>query len=141
MRSEFSRPAQASYDAQLAPRSEQERPVSEIVADLWENTEKLVRQEMQLGMAELDERVAQVKRDLVLKAAGGALLWTGFLAVISALIMLLGKAIDPWLSALVVGVVLLGTGYLFEQRHKPSTRNLLTHDDRKHGHALKEAMK
>ena len=148
-------------DTALRERAPSERPVGEIVSDLWHNTEKLVRQEMQLGLAEIDERVtllkqevdervAQIKRELILKAVGGVLLLGGYLAIVAALILVLAKAIDPWLSAFLVGAVLCGAGYLFEHKFKstdhhdssPSLGNKsLGNKMMDRGHALKEAMK
>jgi len=121
-----------------------ERPVGEIVSDLWENTEKLVRQEMQLGLTELDERVERFKTELILKAVGGVVLLGGFLAIVASMILLLAKAVDPWISALIVGVVTLGAGYLLEQRKlvKDSTPGAsLSQKVMEQGHSFKEAMK
>src|SRR5687768_12336086 len=101
-----------SRRAPYEPMPTGERPVGEIVSDLWENTEKLVRQEMQLGLTELDERVERFKTELILKAVGGVVLLGGFLAIVASMILLLAKAVDPWISALIVGVVTLGAGYL-----------------------------
>jgi hypothetical protein len=126
-------------------KAEPERPVGEIVADLWQNTEKLVRQEMELGLAEIDDRVDYLKRELMLKVTGGVLLLGGYLSMLAAVILLLSKAIDPWLSALIVGAALLGLGYLFEQRLKPGehqeAKTSYTHKLMDQGRSLKEAMK
>jgi len=150
------RPEFGYPDSALRERAPVERPVGEIVTDLWHNTEKLVRQEMQLGLAEIDERVtllkqevddrvAHLKRELILKAVGGVLLLGGYLAMVAALILVLSKAIDPWLSAFLVGAVLLGAGYLFEHNFKSKddhdSRASLGNKMSDRGHALKEAMK
>jgi len=98
-----------------------ERPIAEIVRDLWLNTETLIRQEMQLGLADAEQRaqkfkgelskdVDQLKRELILKAAGGAIAFAGLLSLTAALIMGLAEAIPAWLSALIVGVVIAGVG-------------------------------
>jgi len=154
-RPDFQRPEFGYPDSALRERAPAERPVGEIVTDLWHNTEKLVRQEMQLGLTEIDERVthlkqevddrlAQLKRELILKAVGGVLLLGGYLAMVAALILVLAKAIDPWLSAFLVGAVLVGAGYLFEHRFKskddPDSRSV-GNKMMDRGHALKEAMK
>jgi len=126
------------------PSPQVEKPVGEIVADLWDNTEKLVRQEMQLGLAEIDERVEHLKTELMIKAVGGAVLFGGLLAVVASMILLLAKAVDPWISALIVGVVMLGAGYLLEQRKlvKDSTPGAsLSQKVIEQGHSFKEAMK
>ena len=142
------RPDLSFPETPFTERTQAERPVGEIVSDLWHNTEKLVRQEMELGLAELDDRVEKLKRELMLKAAGAVLLLGGYLAVLASVILVLSKVIDPWLSALIVGAALLGVGYLFEQRFKVVERHpsegpatSLAHKLMNEGRSLKEAMK
>lgn len=101
-----------------ARAGEDTRPLGVIVSELWENTEKLARQELELGLAKVDHRVTEVKRDLIAMTIGGAILYAGILAVMAAIVLLLAKAIDPWLSALIVGVVVSGAGYMLVQRGK-----------------------
>jgi xanthine/uracil permease len=48
--------------------------------------------------------------------AGGALAYAGLLALIAALIIGLGELIPLWLSALIVGLVVVGIGYMLIQR-------------------------
>jgi len=57
-----------------APAENGERPVSEIVKQLWENAEKLARQELALAVAELDQKVDTVKKDVVSATIGGSVL-------------------------------------------------------------------
>jgi hypothetical protein len=98
-----------------------ERPISEIVSNLWLNTETLIRQELQLGLADAEQRaqrfkgelaedVDKIKRELVLKAAGGAIAFVGLLSLTAALVLGLAEAMPAWLSALIVGVVIAGVG-------------------------------
>lgn len=101
-----------------ARTGEDTRPLGVIVSELWENTEKLARQELELGLAKVDRRVTEVKRDLIAMTIGGAIMYAGILAVMAAIVLLLAKAIDPWLSALIVGVVVSGAGYMLLQRGK-----------------------
>jgi len=95
-----------------------ERPVSEIVTELWENTEKLARQEIQLALAELDRKVDGVKKDVLAATIGGSIAYAGVLALVAGLILLLSKAIDPWLAAIIVGVVVSGIGFALIQKGK-----------------------
>lgn len=96
----------------------EERPIGVVVSELWENTEKLVRAEMQLGLAEIDRRVSHIKKDVTLATAGGAVMYAGVLSLVAALVMLLSKALAPWLSALIVGAVVAGAGFVMLQRGK-----------------------
>jgi hypothetical protein len=96
-----------------------ERPIGEIVSDLWLNTETLIRQELQLGLADAEERAqafkAQLKadadvlkRELTLKAIGGAAAFVGVLTLTAAVVLLLANELPAWLSALIVGLVITG---------------------------------
>jgi len=98
-----------------------ERPISEIVSNLWLNTETLIRQELQLALADAELRARefkgelaadadQLKRELVLKAAGGAVLFVGLMSLTAALVIGLAEAVPGWLAALIVGVVIASVG-------------------------------
>jgi hypothetical protein len=103
------------------------RPVGAIVNDLWEKAETLARQEIKLGLTEAEEKVtalkAELKEDvdklkleLFAKLIGGATVFTGVLALGAALILLLSKAVDPWLAALIVGLAIGGLGVALLKR-------------------------
>jgi hypothetical protein len=89
----------------------QERPLTELLVEVWENTERLVRQELRLASAELDVKVQEVKKDLAAGALAGAFMFSALLTLVAALVLLLSEALAPWLSALIVGVLLLVAGY------------------------------
>src|SRR5688572_25806825 len=84
--------------------SSAERPLGELVSELWENSETLVRKEFELALAELDSRVEDAKVGIRNAAAGGAVLYAGMLAIVASLILLLAEVMAPWLAALLVGV-------------------------------------
>jgi hypothetical protein len=88
-----------------------ERPLGELVSELWDNSERLVRQEFQLALAELDDRVDNAKAGLKSAVTGGAVLYAGMLAIVAALILLLSEVMAPWLAAVLVGVVVMGIGF------------------------------
>lgn len=113
--------------APAAPSSE-ERPIGVILTDLWEKAETLLRQEKTLALTEAEEKVRQLKGELAAYALAGAVLFAAGLVLASALVLLLSKAMDPWLAALLVGVVLGGGGYALLQRKSsrgPSPRQLV----------------
>jgi O-antigen ligase len=68
----------------------------------------LVRQEVHLAKAELTEKVTKAGRDVALIAGGGLLAYTGVLALVAALILVLANWMAPWLAALLVGLVFVG---------------------------------
>jgi MFS family permease len=82
-----------------------DRPVSELMKDLSDQTTTLVRQEIELAKAEMAVKGKQV--GIGAGAFGGAAL-VGLYAVgalTAALVLALSTAVDGWLAALIVGVV------------------------------------
>jgi hypothetical protein len=130
--------AHASGDAPRAGDggTADQRSLAEIVADLWQKTETLLRQEMRLGIAEADEKVrtlkqeaegqlAELKIELTAKVLAGGVLFAGLLSLCAALILLLAEAMMPWLAALIVGVVLSAGAAVLLRRKLPKPRALL----------------
>src|SRR4028119_1491900 len=93
-----------------------ERSIGELFAELARETSTLVRQEVQLAKTEMTQKVTSAGKDAGLIGAGGALAYAGLLAVLAAVIIGLGQLIPMWLSALIVGLVVVGIGYLLIQR-------------------------
>jgi len=79
-----------------------ERPIGELVKDLSQQTSTLVRQEIELARAELQQqgKVAGKGVGMLLGAAVAGLLALGALS--AALIALLDKAMATWVAALIV---------------------------------------
>jgi hypothetical protein len=88
-----------------------ERPLGELFSDLTEEIKRLVRDELALFKLEMTKKVSQVGKDIAFLAAGGAILYAGLLTVIASVVFLLGAVIPLWLSALIVGAIVIGTGY------------------------------
>src|SRR3954470_663074 len=89
--------------AHNAPAPDQrERPIGELVKDLASQTSTLVRQEIALAQAELTQKgkIAGRGAGMLAGAAVAALLMLG--ALTAMLIVLLSKAMDTWLAALIV---------------------------------------
>jgi hypothetical protein len=117
------------------PASEEERPITAIVNDLWQNAETLIRQELQLGLAEAQERVEALKSELTgqltrlrsevtVQLLAALVLFAGLLSIVAALILLLAHAVSPWLAALLVGVIIssAGVALLYRSTSLPSSR-------------------
>jgi hypothetical protein len=79
-----------------------ERPIGELVRDLSQQTSTLVRKEIELARAELQQkgRVAGKGAGLLAGAAAAGLLALG--ALTAALIALLDTAMATWVAALIV---------------------------------------
>jgi hypothetical protein len=78
-----------------------ERPIGELVKDLSQQTSTLVRKEIELARAELQERgkVAGKGTGMLAGSAGAGLLGLG--ALTTALICLLDDAMATWIAALI----------------------------------------
>ena len=91
----------------------QERSIGELFGQLTQDLSLLVRQETQLAKTEIQEKISRASRDLVALAAGGIVALIGGFAITAAIILLLVDPVglEPWLAALLVGVLLAGGGY------------------------------
>jgi uncharacterized membrane protein YqjE len=86
-----------------------ERSVGELVQQVSQQTATLVRQEMRLAQIELQEKGKRAGIGAGMFGGAGLVALYGVGAVVAAVIMLVATAIEPWVSALIVGVVLLAT--------------------------------
>lgn len=97
------------------------QPIGHVLSDLWENTEKLLRQELALAKSELDFKAQRFKRELVAAGAGAGLLLAGALALVASVILLLSEVLEPWLAALITSAGALGVGFvLLKKRPSPA---------------------
>jgi Putative Actinobacterial Holin-X, holin superfamily III len=96
----------------------QERSIGELFGQLTQDLSLLVRQETQLAKTEIQEKISRASRDLVALAAGGIVALIGGFAIAAAIILLLVDPVglEPWLAALLVGVLLAGGGYVMLQK-------------------------
>src|SRR5918998_471593 len=94
----------------------EEPSIGELFASLARDTSNLVRQEVELAKTEMTQKVTSLGKDAGMIGAGAALAYAGLLALIAAVILGLGELIPLWLSALIVGLVVVGIGYFLIQR-------------------------
>jgi Putative Actinobacterial Holin-X, holin superfamily III len=85
-------------------------PVRSLLRQLFKDLSTLCRQEMALAKADLSGSLCAARRSIAVLMVGGAVLFGGLLALLSAAILALGAIMPMWLAALVVGmtVVILG---------------------------------
>jgi len=92
-------------------RSTDDRSLGDLFAELSRETSDLVREEVSLAKTELTAKATAIGKDIGFLAAGGAILYAGFLALIAALIVGISQAgLTWWLSALIVGIVVVAIG-------------------------------
>lgn len=86
------------------------RPLGELFAELKQETQTLIKQEMTLVRVELSEKMSKILKDVVSLGVGGVLLYTGALTLVAAIVLGLGQLMPLWVSALLVAIVLLAVG-------------------------------
>jgi uncharacterized membrane protein YqjE len=88
-------------------RTDDDRSVGELVQALTQQTSALVRHEMRLAQAELQEKGKRMGMGAGMFGGAGLVALYGVGALLAAAIVGLGTLIEPWLAAVIVGVVLL----------------------------------
>jgi hypothetical protein len=83
----------------------EEQSTAELLRQLSEQTTRLVRQEIELGKAELTEKGKKAGIGAGMFGGAGALAFYAFGALTACLILALATAVDGWLAALIVAVV------------------------------------
>ena len=100
----------------------QERSLLSLFSDLWRETTTLVHEEAELAKAELSEKVSQITTGAGEIAAGGAILFAGFIvllfAAVGALELMLPSEHSIWLAPLIVGLIVMIIGYIALSRGK-----------------------
>lgn len=94
----------------------EEPSLGSLFGELSREMTDLVKGEMQLAKTEMSHKAASVGKDIGFLAAGIAVAYAGFLALVATLIIALAHAVPWWLAALIVGVVVAAIGgYLVYQ--------------------------
>jgi uncharacterized membrane protein YqjE len=99
-----------AQEARVGTRAAQgtdEPTVGALVHQLSEEIPELVRSEIRLAQAEVAEKGRRVGIGLGMFSAAGLLAFFGVATLIATAVMGLAEAVPAWLSALIVGVVLL----------------------------------
>lgn len=82
------------------------KPVGELVQALSEQTATLVRKELQLAQIELTEKGKRAGIGAGLFGGAGVIALYGVGVFIAAAVMGLATVIEPWVAAVIVGVVM-----------------------------------
>src|SRR5918993_202034 len=99
------------------------RSIGDLIAELSRETGQLVRKEVELATTEMTAKAKKAGADAAMIAAGGALLHAALLVLLAAFVIGLAQVgVTPWLSALIVGVLTAGIGYLLVNRGRASMR-------------------
>jgi hypothetical protein len=116
--------------------------VAELVKRAASQTAELVRKEIQLGQVELKDKGRRAGKGVGLLGAAGLIAFYGGGAMIAAAVLGLAEAVEPWLSALIIGIVLLGIAAVIGLIGRKTTADALppkpeqtmasVHDDLEH---------
>lgn len=101
----------------------QNRSIGELLSDLTTQTRELISEEFALAKAEINQKVSRIARSGVWFVAGGVLAFAALLTLLASAVLglMAAFAIQPWLAALIVALVVLGAAYVALQ----SGRSLL----------------
>lgn len=95
-----------------------------LFTDLSSDLSTLVRQEIELARTETTEKVSKAVRSAGMLVVGGLVAYAGVIVVLIAIAILLGAIMPYWLSALIVGVVVLIIGAVMANSGKNKLANL-----------------
>jgi uncharacterized membrane protein YqjE len=97
----------AVHDPHDAAEDPKDLPIGDLIARATEQTSRLVREEMQLARLEMQEKAKHAGVGIGMFGAAGIVALFGVGALVAMAILALDTAMDGWLAALIVGVVLL----------------------------------
>lgn len=98
--------------------------LGDLFSGLTSDLSSLIRKEIQLARTETTEKISSATRSIVLMAAGGLIAYAGFIALLAAAAIALGGLMPYWLSALLVGIVVLIVGAILIQSGRSALSNL-----------------
>nr|WP_302226303.1 phage holin family protein [Azotobacter vinelandii]WKN20479.1 phage holin family protein [Azotobacter vinelandii] len=123
--------AQAATPRPEAVRTETERPSATIhrhtaraggeeggnsimglLGQLGRELPSLVTKELALAKVEIGESINATKAGVMSLASGGGVLLAGFIILLQAFVYALAQAMDAWLAAAIVGVIVMVIGYV-----------------------------
>jgi hypothetical protein len=88
-----------------AVQMKEDRSIGELFSELANETSTLIRQEVALAQTEMTAKLTTAGKNAAFVAAGGAVGFAAFLALLAAVVAGLSYFMPIWLSALIVAVV------------------------------------
>jgi hypothetical protein len=93
-----------------------DRSLGELFSELTRETQTLVRQEIELARTELTDRAKKAGVNAGFIGAGGAVAYAGFIVLMMGVAYLLATLMPLWLATVIVGLVVIGVGYMAIQK-------------------------
>ena len=106
-------PASPPRNSVLAVHPESPASIGEIIGGLAGDIQDLVRGEIALARSELDQKFHRILIAAIWLLGGALLGFAGLVVLLQALAALLALVLPVWLSALVIGAVVVGVGTVF----------------------------
>jgi hypothetical protein len=100
----------------VPPRSE--RSVASLFGDLARESSRLFRQEVALAKAEIVGNLGKLGTGAGELVVGGFIAYAGLLVLLAAAVLGLSTVLAPWLSALIIGAVVLLIGLVVALKGK-----------------------
>lgn len=97
------------------PGEESPRNLATLFAQLMRELRGLFQQEMALVRTEIGEKIAQLGTGFLGIVAGGIVVFAGFVLLLEAGVLLLSLWIPFWVSALLLGILVVVLGAFFFQ--------------------------
>ena len=95
----------------MAQQVRDERSLGDLFSELARESSTLIRQEVQLAKADLQQSATEAAKGIGALVAGGLVAYAGLLAVLAAAAIGLWQlGVEPWIAALIVGVIVLAIG-------------------------------
>jgi uncharacterized membrane protein YqjE len=94
----------------IEPRVKAERSLGTLLSDVAGETVELVRQELSLFKAELQEKLSKAGIGAALVGAGALIAYSGWLFLLLAAVYALALVVPAWAAALIIGALVLGIG-------------------------------
>jgi membrane protein len=115
-----------------------ERTVGELVQRASQQLSDLVRQEIHLAQVELHDKARHAGFGAGLFSGAGILAFYGVGTLIAAAVLLLALAIEPWVAALVVALVLLAAAGILALAGKRQVQEALPPTPEQTGESVRE---
>jgi uncharacterized membrane protein len=109
---------------QWALSENDQRSLGDLFTDLTNDFSVLLRKEIQLARVETMEKVNHATQSVVWMVAGGLIAYAGFIGLVMAGIVGLALFMPLWLSALILGVVLVVVGAILIQSGRSALQEM-----------------
>lgn len=94
----------------MMQRSRDDRSIGDLLGELYRGASQVISLEIELAKTELSQKASRIGKNAGFIAAGGAIAYAGFLALIFAITAILATFMYTWLAALIVALLVLAAG-------------------------------